>query len=343
MVTPRKRLTSLRTFNFSTTDWHDSLRGALVTAVVAIIPVISGEPKFAIPLSIGAVFAAVSEAGQPFGSRWKTMLWTTAGLMGAAFLGQAISDWTLVAIIVTAPMAFASGLVGALGRRAAVGGLLALVIFSIYVGIPVPLQDAPTTALLVGLGGLAQTAATVVMGLARGQHQQAVVVESTQSLWRWPFVIHGVRLAIVMVIATAISESMSLPHPYWLPMSVAWMSKPDTDGTVDRVMHRLAGTALGLAIVGVIEVLFTPTANGYLAISLVGAAITISFIWVNYAIAVTGVTTWIVALFAFVGDPVVSTMGARLLATAAAAALVLISALGPTAITRMTARRQQGG
>jgi hypothetical protein len=33
-----------------------------------------------IPLSIGAVFAAVAEAGQPFGKQWRTMLGATAAL-----------------------------------------------------------------------------------------------------------------------------------------------------------------------------------------------------------------------------------------------------------------------
>jgi uncharacterized membrane protein YccC len=328
------RLSSLKSFDFSTTDWRDSLRGALVTAIVTAIPVLNGDPKLAIPLSIGAVFAAVSEAGQPFGSRWKTMLWTTAGLMGAAFLGQSLSDLTLLAIVVTAPVAFLTGVIGARGRRAAVGGLLALVIFSIYVGIPVPLQDAPTTVLLVGLGGVTQTIVTIAMGVLRGQHREPSSVEPKKSGWNRPFVIHGIRLAIVMVIATAISENISLPHPYWLPMSVAWMSKPDTDGTVDRVMHRLAGTVLGLTAMGIIDVLFRPSGGGYLVVSLIGAAITIAFIWVNYAVAVTGVTMWIIAIFAMVGDPVVSTIEIRLAATCAAALLVVLVTWLPALASR---------
>ncbi len=339
MAPSQPRLSSLKSFDFSTTDWRDSLRGALVTAIVTAIPVLNGDPKLAIPLSIGAVFAAVSEAGQPFGSRWKTMLWTTAGLMAAAFLGQSLSDLTLLAIIVTAPVAFLTGVIGARGRRAAVGGLLALVIFSIYVGIPVPLQDAPTTVLLVGLGGVTQTIVTIAMGVLRGQHREPSSVEPKKSGWNRPFVIHGIRLAIVMVIATAISENISLPHPYWLPMSVAWMSKPDTDGTVDRVMHRLAGTVLGLTAMGIIDVIFRPS-GGYLVVSLIGAAITIAFIWVNYAVAVTGVTVWIVAIFAMVGDPVSSTIDLRLLATVAAAALVLAGAFVPTLLHRVVSRRR---
>lgn len=331
----RRSLYSLLDFDFSITDWRDAFRAALVTAIVATIPVVQGHPELAVPLSIGAVFAAVSEAGQPFGTRWRTMLWTTAALMGAAFLGQSLSDSTLLAILVTAPVAFLAGSIGSFGKRAAVGGLLALVLFSIYVGVPVPLQDAPTTALLVGLGGFLQTVATLGVGLARHQHRhQQSTDESATFRWQRKFVVHGVRLAAVMVIATSISESVSLPHPYWLPMSVAWMSRPDRDGTVDRVLHRLTGTIVGLFITGGLALTFGPGTVGFLAISLIGAGIAIAFIWANYAMAVTGVTMWIVAIFAMVGDPVVSTMGIRLGATICAAALVLVGTWLPQILRR---------
>lgn len=141
--------------------------------------------------------------------------------------------------------------------------------------------------------------------------------------------LHGVRLAIIMMIATAISETVSVPHPYWLPMSVAWMSKPDHDGTVVRVLHRVVGTILGLSVAFVAVVVFRPTGSGFLPLALIGVALAIAFIWANYAIAVTGVTVWVVSLFAMVGDPVVETMDLRLLATVAAGILVLIASSIP--------------
>lgn len=116
-----------------------------------------------------------------------------------------------------------------------------------------------------------------------------------------------------------------MPHPYWLPMSVAWMSKPDHDGTVVRVLHRLVGTVLGLIAASLVVIVFDPTGGGFFPAAIVGVALAIAFIWANYATAVAGVTLWVVSLFAMVGDPVVSTMDARLLATAAAAVLVLAS------------------
>ena len=325
----RDRIGSLLTFDFALFDWRDALRGALVTAAITSVPVIQGDPKAAIPLSIGAVFAAVAEAGQPFGTRWRTMLGTTATLMVAVYFGSLLSEAALLAILVTAPFAFACGLAGAIGKRAAVGGLLALVIFSIYVGVPVSMADAAPTAALLGLGGLIQTVVTVVMGVIRRQHRIPVAKDDAPSaslaskLKNPVFLTHATRLAIVMTIATAISENFDIPHPYWLPMSVAWMSKPDHAGTVDRVTHRLVGTVLGLLVTAGIVFVSRPADYGFLALSLIGAAIAIAFIWANYAVAVAGVTIWVVSLFGMVGDPVVTTVDIRLLATVAAAVLVI--------------------
>jgi len=104
---------------------------------------------------------------------------------------------------------------------------------------------------------------------------------------------------------------------------VAWMSKPDHDGTIDRVLHRLVGTVMGLLATAAIVFAVQPDDTGFLVLSLAGAAIAIAFIWANYAVAVAGVTIWVVSLFGMVGDPVVTTVDIRLLATVAAAVLVI--------------------
>jgi uncharacterized membrane protein YccC len=347
MTSARSRFASLVAFDFSQADWRDAVRGTVVTAAVTSIPVLEGDLAKAIPLSIGAAFIAICEAGQPFSHRWRTMLWTTAALMIAVYLGSAMSDFYLLAIAATGVLAFVCGAVGFLGPRVAVGGLLSLVLFTIYVGVPVPLDDAFTSAALVGLGGLIQAAASVAMGAIRGQHRppqpERVPFPPASDLWRGEhtFLRHGIRLAVTMMIATAISESVSLPHPYWLPMSVAWMSKPDHDGTAVRVLHRMVGTIVGLMVAYLIVIVFNPSGGGFLPAAIVGVALAIAFIWANYATAVAGVTLWVVSLFAMVGDPVATTMDARLLATAAAAVLVVLAASVSDWVTIVVKRRDE--
>ena len=125
------------------------------------------------------------------------------------------------------------------------------------------------------------------------------------------------------MVATAISETSGEAHQYWLPMSVAWMSKVTLDDTLNRVTHRWLGTLIGLGAIALILQVSTLNNKDWLLISLLGAAVLIAYIWVHYAAAVVGVTLWIIAAFAMVGDPVVHTLAERLLDTSLAAALVL--------------------
>ena len=335
------RLGSLLQFDRARLNWRDALRGSAVSAIIMAIPISQGDLTTAIPLSIGAVFTAIAEAGHPLGRRWRVMLWTTLWLMFASATGSLVSDYPLVVVLVTAPIAFASGAVGFLSARAAVIGLLTLVVFTVYAGVPVPVDDAVTTAALIGLGGLIQTAVCVVVSLVQLSrigggsfvNKLTIAQETDKPKARLadlfttgqPFLAHAARLTIVMVIATALSEATAIPHQYWLPMSVAWMSKPDREGTVVRVIHRLVGTAMGLAVIGLLVFVFRPSPIGFAVIAVGGAALAIALIWVNYAAAVIGVTVWVMSLFAMLGDPVVETMGLRLGATIAAAALVLLA------------------
>ena len=63
---------------------------------------------------------------------------------------------------------------------------------------------------------------------------------------------------------------------------------------------------------------------------------------VNYAVAVTGATIWIVGVLGAVGDPVASTMDLRLLATAMAAVLVLAAFFVPPRLARQSTRGLTG-
>jgi uncharacterized membrane protein YccC len=70
-----------------------------------------------------------------------------------------------------------------------------------------------------------------------------------------------------------------------------------------------------------------------------GATIFVAFSRVNYAVAVIGVTIWIVGVLGAVGDPVARTMDLRLLATAMAAVLVLAAFFAPSFVSNSRAGR----
>ena len=108
-----------------------------------------------------------------------------------------------------------------------------------------------------------------------------------------------------------------------LPMSVAWMSKVNLNSTSSRVLHRLLGTMVGLSGIGLLAHGMTLHGDAWLPVSVLGAGVLIAYIWVHYATAVVGVTIYVVAAFAMVGDPVDDTIITRMLDTTTAAALVI--------------------
>ncbi|MCH9679447.1 MAG: hypothetical protein K0U35_07920 [Actinomycetia bacterium] len=95
----------------------------------------------------------------------------------------------------------------------------------------------------------------------------------------------------------------------------------------------MARAYVGSVIMWAFGVALSPRSGAFLFVSLLGATIFIAFTRVNYAVAVIGVTIWIVGVLGAVGDPVAGTMGLRLLATAIAAALVLAALFIPSRLT----------
>ena len=309
--------------------WNLVLRGALVTSVLGLLALAIGEPKAVLPLTLGSVFAVISETAQ--GSQehpWRTMAWTTLGLAASAGVGAVVAENTVLAVLISGLAGLVCTLMAARYAQTAVPCLLILVMFTIYVGHPKPTDALLSALALILLGGFSQTLACIVMRfLVKSRHQplqvrpQSNVVHPSNA--KDLHLRHAIRLAIVLMVATAISKTSGGTHQYWLPMSAAWMSKVTLDDTLNRVIHRWLGTLIGLGAIGLILQVSTLHNKHWLLISLMGAALLIAYIWVHYAAAVVGVTLWIIAAFAMVGAPVINTLSERLLDTSLAAALVL--------------------
>lgn len=292
--------------------WRMPLRSSLVIVILLIAFFATGNQVSAIPVVIGALFAAVADVGEHVGHRWRTMLWTTAWLMVASALGDLVSDWAVLVVIASCAFAAVCGFVGAIGMRASLIGTLALVVLTVFAGTPQIPWEAIPNALLIGLGGVVQTAVTCLPPLIRNpslihkpQDDGNVLVRLRTHLHATdPFLRHAVRLALAIGIATILSLMWHREHAYWIPMTVAWVAKPDKDGTATRVVARIGGTLLGLIVVGLaVDQLGIKDAGIIITVG-VGSMLALSFIWANYAIAVAGVTILVIALFspAFAGD-----------------------------------------
>ena len=312
--------------------WWGGVRAGLVTGGIVLGFVISGDKIYALPAAIGALFVAFADAGETVGRRWRTMLWTTTWLMLAALLGGVGGNFVVLGVLMIAPLAFVCGLAGAVGPRAGLAGVLTLVMFVVFNGAPDSERLILLNPLVVGLGGVVMTIATVLPHVFRPDAWR-VAMEPVESIPRRlqgklnldnDFVRHGVRLAILITLATVLVDVTPYPHDYWIPMTIAWVTRPDRNGTSTKIMARIAGTIVGVVITAVVfdTLAVTPIQIGVL----VGIAtfVTIAFVWANYAIAVVGITFIVIGLFSFDGDPVGETITLRILATILAGVMAFL-------------------
>lgn len=314
--------------------WPPAIRGGLVVGLLACGMIVAGRPNAALPLAVGALFVCVAEMNQPIGHRWRVMLWTTFWLMTGALVGGLVSPFVILVILISIPAALLGGFAPGLGKRAGLAGLLALVVFTISAGTVQSISTAFTSMLLIGLGGVIQTIVVVTPALIR--HPRTLALTSEQAEFQLlrthikpsdPIFRHAVRLAIALTIGTAISQYFQFEHAYWIPMTVAWMSRPYPTETTIRVIARLIGTIGGVLFASLIIELGQLEGLGLVIPLVIGSIIALAFIWADYAIAVSGITTVIIALFALTGDPVLETAGLRIAATFIAAGIVLIAIL----------------
>ena len=310
--------------------WLDVLRGAFVTAALAWWVLALDEPRSLIPITLGATFTAIVETGPGRDHPWETMAWSSTGLALGAGLGAVVADNAPIAVLMSGAMGLICTLIAAHSTRTALSGLLTLVVFTIYVGYPGPTEAVLAQMSLILLGSWIQILVCVVVRyLSKRRHQPREEQPRFLDIGQWQSSLHlrhGIRLAITLMLATALSESSGWAHQYWLPMSVAWMSKVNLGSTGSRVMHRLLGTMVGLSGIGLLTHGMTLHGDEWLPVSVFGAALLIAYIWVHYATAVVGVTLYVMAAFAMAGDPVDNTIIYRMLDTTIAAALVVCAA-----------------
>lgn len=141
------------------------------------------------------------------------------------------------------------------------------------------------------------------------------------------FTRHAIRVAGLFLIATAIAQLDPLNHSYWIPLTVAWITKPDFAGTTLRVVERVLGTLIGVVASALLIDLIGSSIPLELAMFAAGSMITVLFIVANYTLCTVGVTIWLMAVLDMGAVPT----GGRVVQTFAAGLLVIgASRLWPT-------------
>jgi hypothetical protein len=316
--------------------WHRPLIAGIVTGLLAALCIATDNTSYAVPLAVGSWFTSLLDTQQKFGLHLRTMSWSALWLAIGATIGGLASSTGYWQLLVVAAMSVACGFAGALGGLGLGNGSLTLVMYAVFAGAPVTDRAAVTTGLLVLLGGLVTIATSVLMyaiGAREQMRERPAASVPVGSRLRShlhlhdDLVRHGVRLAIVMVAATAIAHALSWPHEYWIPMTVAWVARPGRQLTFERTWHRILGTIAG--IVFLTALMFTAGNSPYelAVLAAFGATITLIFVRAHYAIAVAGITIAVMSLFAIEGQSFDLNAHYRIWATLVAGVLLTLGTL----------------
>jgi uncharacterized membrane protein YccC len=157
---------------------------------------------------------------------------------------------------------------------------------------------------------------------ALGAHNALSILHANLSLQSTAFR-HGIRLGVTLAVATALYRLVDLPRGYWVPLTVAFVLKPDFGATFSRGLQRYAGTIIGAVLASAITALLDP--GHWTLVVLVGvfAAGIYTFILANYLLFTTSVTALIVFFVAFDGVSEWTAVPDRLLDTLIGGALTL--------------------
>ncbi|MEU5085338.1 FUSC family protein [Streptomyces sp. NPDC021356] len=136
---------------------------------------------------------------------------------------------------------------------------------------------------------------------------------------------YTVLLAGCVLVAQLCAVLLHGPRGYWLPMTVAFVYKPDFGPVPRRALHRCAGTVAGVAAIGAVTLLTSDTCVLIGAVAAFGALMAVG-VRHHYALATTALTAIVFVLVDLLGDHR-ALYSARILDTALAAAVVLVAHL----------------
>ena len=132
---------------------------------------------------------------------------------------------------------------------------------------------------------------------------------------------YAVLLAVVIVVATIVAHSLDGPRGYWLPMSVAFVFRPDLGPVMRRAISRVVGTLAGVGIAALLAV----AGNEQALLIVLCCAMAAAVPWAAQRSHALTVMVFTPIIFVFVGvlGPDQNLFGPRIVDTTIGAALVL--------------------
>ena len=203
---------------------------------------------------------------------------------------------------------------------------------------------AKAVFLLSDHGSMGRLSAQAAQGLSRGRENapatgpeaffgsaflSALARLRSHLHWRDVYARHAVKLASTYLVGTVLAmgplNSLLDGHGFWIPLTVAWVCKPDVSGSINRFSMRLCGTVLGVLLSALLLYFITAPVL-LMLLTAVGAFVMGATLFANYSVTVMGVTMLVLSVSASMGNYTEDLADARLLATLLGCGLVLTSA-----------------
>ena len=152
---------------------------------------------------------------------------------------------------------------------------------------------------------------------------------------------HGLRMAVGVGLAEALSIALPVAHSFWLPLTVVFTLKPDWSFTVVRGLTRVLGNLAAVLLLPALMLAFGGSGPMLLVVLSVLSAITFrwffgSYVWASFGLAGT------VLILDFAQNPDDDLFAARIVATVVGALLSLCVALAMSGRASVTAREKAG-
>ncbi|MFJ8044471.1 FUSC family protein [Kitasatospora sp. NPDC096147] len=134
---------------------------------------------------------------------------------------------------------------------------------------------------------------------------------------------YGLRVALCIAVASLLTAGVPLSRGYWVPMTVAFVLKPDLGSVFQRAVSRSVGTVLGVAVTAGLLSL-TTSEWALAAIAALCVALLPYSLGVHYGLNAAVMTPMALILVQFGGESGTEELWPRVLDTALASAIVLV-------------------
>ncbi len=136
---------------------------------------------------------------------------------------------------------------------------------------------------------------------------------------------HAVRLAVSLTLGELVAHWVGWRRPYWIPMTIAIVLRPDFTTTFIRGVLRVAGTLIGLGLATAVFHALAPASWVEVLLIVVFAFLLRCFGPANYGIFAINLTALVVMMFAVTGIEPGPVIAARGLNTLVGGAIALVA------------------